>query len=88
MVSRDLPISPPVHALHLGLADWVRARFNETTKVRTKSDSDSDFRWLKLFFLRVIRIGRELMSQSPTGDESESQKLMFWELIIVRATQI
>ena len=28
----------------------VRARFNETTKVRTKSDSDSDFRWLKLFF--------------------------------------
>ena len=23
MVSRDLPISPPVQALHFGLADWV-----------------------------------------------------------------
>ena len=40
------------------------------------------------FFLRVIRIGRELMPQSPTGDESESQKLMFWELIFMRATHI
>ena len=28
----------------------VRAHFNEATKVRTKSDSDRDFRWLKLFF--------------------------------------
>ena len=60
----------------------LRAHFNEATKVRTKSDSDRDFRWLKLFFLRVIRIGRELMPQSPTGDESESQKLMFWELTL------
>ena len=66
----------------------LRARFNETTKVRTKSDCDSDFRWLKLFFLRAIRIGRELMPQSPTRDESESQKLMFWELIFVIAKHI
>ena len=51
----------------------IRARFNETTKVRTKSDdSDSDFRWLKLFF------SSRDSCWSPTGDESESQKLMFY----------
>ena len=47
----------------------IRARFNETTKVRTKSDdSDSDFRWLKLFF------SSRDSYWSPTGDDGIPNK--------------
>ena len=33
-----------------GMGGEGSERVNETTKVRTKSDSDGDFLWLKLFF--------------------------------------
>ena len=46
----------------------LRARFNETTKLRNKIDFDSDFRWLKLFF------SSRDSYWSPTGDDGIPNK--------------